>query len=123
MVKRYSRQREVISNNLKSRMDHPSADMVYDSVKEELPKISLGTVYRNLKELRDSGEAISFVVDGKEHFDGNANPHIHICCDTCGSIQDEFGKIHGLGNYLQTGFSIENVVIHGQCRECISNNK
>ena len=45
---KYSRQRESIINCLKGRKDHPTADMIYASVREEYPKISLGTVYRNL---------------------------------------------------------------------------
>lgn len=118
MVKRYSRQREVISLNLKGRYDHPSADMVYDAVKEELPKISLGTVYRNLRELTQNGEAISFVVDGKEHFDGNARPHLHICCESCGSIRDKFQEMKEFEAYTDEEFQIENVIIHGICKDC-----
>ncbi len=86
MALRYSKQREVIARNLKNRTDHPSADMVYASVREQMPHISLGTVYRNLKDMTACGEAISFMVNGKEHFDGRNTPHIHLCCSRCGSI-------------------------------------
>ena len=55
MIKR-SVQRELIRNNLAHRTDHPTADMVYQSIREELPNISLGTVYRNLRFLVDQGE-------------------------------------------------------------------
>ena len=77
MIKR-SVQRELIRNNLAHRTDHPTADMVYQSIREELPNISLGTVYRNLRFLVDQGDALSLKLgDGKEHFDGNVNPHFH----------------------------------------------
>ena len=77
MIKR-SVQRELIRNNLAHRTDHPTADMVYQSIREELPNISLGTVYRNLRFLVDQGDALSLKLgDGKEHFDGNVNPYAH----------------------------------------------
>ena len=67
MTKR-SLQREMIKQNLLSRYDHPTADMVYQSIREELPNISLGTVYRNLRFLVDQGDALSLKLgDGREH--------------------------------------------------------
>ena len=46
---KFSRQRESIRECLKNRKDHPTADAVYVTISKEYPKISLGTVYRNLK--------------------------------------------------------------------------
>ncbi|WP_288682479.1 transcriptional repressor [uncultured Eubacterium sp.] len=90
MIKR-SVQRELIRNNLAHRTDHPTADMVYQSIREELPNISLGTVYRNLRFLVDQGDALSLKLgDGKEHFDGNVNPHFHFICTQCGCVDDIF---------------------------------
>lgn len=57
MIK-YSRQREAILKDLQSRRDHPTADMVYESVRKEYPNISLGTVYRNLAFLTESGQVL-----------------------------------------------------------------
>ena len=45
---KYSRQRESIKACLMARHDHPTADAIYASIREEFPNISLGTVYRNL---------------------------------------------------------------------------
>ena len=104
MIKR-SVQRELIRNNLAHRTDHPTADMVYQSIREELPNISLGTVYRNLRFLVDQGDALGIgrysegdqgdalslkLGDGKEHFDGNVNPHFHFICTQCGCVDDIF---------------------------------
>ena len=47
-----SKQRDAIIKFLMTRKDHPTADMVYMNIKEEFPKISLGTVYRNLALLK-----------------------------------------------------------------------
>ena len=48
---RYSQQREVILNLIQSTNIHPTADWIYSNAKTQIPKISLGTVYRNLKQL------------------------------------------------------------------------
>ena len=90
MAKR-SLQREMIKQNLLSRYDHPTADMVYQSIREELPNISLGTVYRNLRFLVDQGDALSLKLgDGREHFDGHVEPHYHFICTKCGDVEDIF---------------------------------
>lgn len=70
---RYSRQREAILENLKNRYDHPTAMELYLSVREDIPNLSLGTLYRNLTLLRDSGKIISLTLGGEEHFDANTN--------------------------------------------------
>ena len=118
MALRYSRQRELIVRNLKNRSDHPSADMVYASVREQMPHISLGTVYRNLKDMTACGEAISFMVDGKEHFDGRNTPHIHLCCSRCGSIVERLVIPEELQLLAGDSFKVENVVLQGICESC-----
>ncbi|MDO4268418.1 MAG: transcriptional repressor [Eubacteriales bacterium] len=86
---KYSRQRESIKACLMNRHDHPTADAVYASIREEFPNISLGTVYRNLNLLVDLGEARKLTFgDGKDHFDGDTHPHYHFVCRCCGAIQD-----------------------------------
>ena len=57
---KFSRQRESIRECLKNRKDHPTADAVYVTISKEYPKISLGTVYRNLNLLADKGEVQRF---------------------------------------------------------------
>lgn len=86
---KYSRQREAIKNFLMTRKDHPTADVVYSSVRNEFPNISLGTVYRNLTLLADLGEIARLRVgDGVDHFDYDTSPHYHFVCTKCGSVVD-----------------------------------
>ena len=99
-------------------VDHPSADMVYASVREQMPHISLGTVYRNLKDMTACGEAISFMVDGKEHFDGRNTPHIHLCCSRCGSIVERLVIPEELQLLAGDSFKVENVILQGICESC-----
>ena len=67
---KYSRQRESIKACLMSRKDHPTADALYTSIREQFPNISLGTVYRNLNLLVELGEIRKLSCgDGTDHFD------------------------------------------------------
>ena len=86
---KYSRQRESIINCLKGRKDHPTADMIYASVREEYPKISLGTVYRNLSLLVDQGEILRFSCgEGQDHYDADTSQHYHFVCKKCRAVSD-----------------------------------
>lgn len=89
MATKFSRQREEIKKYLSTRKDHPTADHVYAAIRQEMPNISLGTVYRNLNMLADSGEILRLRVgDGVDHFDFDTSPHYHFVCTECGSVSD-----------------------------------
>ncbi|MBC2744327.1 MAG: transcriptional repressor, partial [Desulfosarcina sp.] len=45
---RMTRQRRVILEEIRRYNNHPAADEIYERVRKQLPRISLGTVYRNL---------------------------------------------------------------------------
>ena len=86
---RMTRQREVILEELRKVNTHPSADEVYEMVRKRLPRISLGTVYRNLEILSESGD-IQKLEPGctLKRFDGNPSEHSHIRCIRCDRIAD-----------------------------------
>ena len=86
---RMTRQRKIILEELRKVNTHPSADEVYDMVRKRLPRISLGTVYRNLEILSRSGE-IQKLEPGHtlKRFDGNPNEHYHIRCIQCDRVVD-----------------------------------
>ena len=86
---KYSRQRESIKLALARRTDHPTADALYASIREEIPNISLGTVYRNLNLLVELGEIqkLNFG-DGADHFDSNTSNHYHFICRCCHQVSD-----------------------------------
>ncbi len=86
---KYSKQRDAIREFLYSRHDHPTAEIVYKNIIKEYPKISLGTVYRNLAFLVEQGEAITVPCeDGSVHFDAKTEPHYHFQCTKCKAISD-----------------------------------
>lgn len=82
-------QRKIILEELCSLKSHPSADTLYELVRRRLPRISLGTVYRNLELLSDAGVIMKMAVTGREkRFDGNPCPHPHLFCEVCGAVED-----------------------------------
>lgn len=123
-MRRRSKQREKILSLLKRTKIHPSAEWVYTEVKKEIPHISLGTVYRNLKLLQSMGEVSEIACEGEEgRFDGNTGTHYHITCQKCGKIRDVEGIIlHGVEKRVSaaTGFKILNhcVGFQGICPGC-----
>ena len=73
---RYSRKREAILNAIQSTDCHPSAEWVYQTLKPTHPDLSLGTVYRNLNLLVETGEIKKLTCgDGADHFDGDIRQH------------------------------------------------
>lgn len=118
---RYSKQREEILNILRSTKSHPDAEWIYFRAKESMPKISLGTVYRNLKELVDSGIIDSLETEQKViRYDADISPHAHFVCDNCGCVKDIFGNTVTDSPDLD-GCKIkrQKVVYYGTCRDCI----
>ncbi len=86
---RTTKQRKVILDELRSLRTHPTAIEVYERVRKKLPKISLGTVYRNLELLSESGLIQKLEMAGKQkRFDGITENHYHVRCMVCGRVDD-----------------------------------
>ena len=121
-MKNYSRQREAILNVLRSTDTHPTANWIYGKVRETLPNISLGTVYRNLSALTEAGEILCINVgDDFLHYDGDISNHLHLHCKNCGDIADIRIENDPLSKIaLETGFKPENAVyvLTGICKKC-----
>jgi Fur family ferric uptake transcriptional regulator len=83
-----TRQRAVILEELCNVKTHPTADELYGIVRRRLPKISLGTVYRNLDFLEESGKVVRLGLGAVRHYDGDVSPHHHVRCIYCGRIAD-----------------------------------
>ena len=88
-TKKNFKKRTAILSFLRQTKDHPSAEMVFNHLKQEIPDLSLGTVYRNLSMFKAQGEIISVgTVNGVERFDGNVEPHVHFICNGCDAVLD-----------------------------------
>jgi Fur family ferric uptake transcriptional regulator len=86
---RKTEQRTVILEELRLCRNHPGADEVYLRVRERLPHISLGTVYRNLELMASQGMIRRLNTNsGQKRFDPIAEQHCHFHCNACGKIED-----------------------------------
>lgn len=121
-------QRRAVYEALIGVTTHPSADEVYELVKDLLPGISRTTVYRVLDRLVRMG-----VVNRLPHpdcacrFDGNTQRHHHLVCRECGGVIDVFDRKYDalpLPGGRTSGFRAEDysVVFTGTCADCRSKN-
>jgi Fur family peroxide stress response transcriptional regulator len=128
-VERHSRQRELILRILKGTAIHPTAEWLYFQAKRKMPRLSLGTVYRNLNHLSQNGAIKKYSFGTPfEHFDGNISPHQHFVCEGCGRIYDlclDLEKELKAKAKKVRGFKVEKVEVefHGVCPGCLKPSK
>lgn len=121
---RHSRQRDRIYEYLAASKEHPSAEMVYNDLRPEIPGLSLGTVYRNLKLLEELGmvrRVTSF--QGTERYDACCGDHVHFLCECCGRLQDvELADTEAIRSAIQLGHDFQltklDLTITGVCPSC-----
>ena len=123
---RNTKQRQVILEELQKLTSHPTAVGLYRIVSRRLPKISLGTVYRNLDLLTRAGIIQKLEFGSEEaRFDGNLTPHHHIRCVKCGRVDDIHGppldllggKRDDFNDYCVLGHRIEFFGVCPQCKD------
>jgi Fur family ferric uptake transcriptional regulator len=122
---RLTSQRRLILEELRSVTTHPTADELYGMVRRKMPRISLGTVYRNLEMLSSLGLVRKLEnAAGQKRFDGDVSPHHHIRCDTCGKVGDIFDApdISDIGERVNTDFQITALSLEfsGICPQCLA---
>ncbi len=120
---RYSKHRQQIYRFVCESREHPTAQMVYDALRREEPRLSLGTVYRNLNQLADAGQLKKISLpDGSCRFDGTLSRHSHIICERCGRVEDVSVDAGWLSDLVarETRFSLTSVdlVMRGVCGGC-----
>jgi len=122
---RLTRQRQAVLDAVRRTAGHPDACWVYDQVRQRIPNISLGTVYRSLAVLRDGGLIRELPQGGAPtRYDANVGDHQHIVCQQCGRVLDlEVGDLTALRKLAAraSGFAEvvgERVEFYGRCREC-----
>lgn len=125
-IQRMTRQKKIILDVLRAVNTHPTAEWIYQEAKQQIPGLSLGTVYRNLNLLRDNGEIMELNYGSSQsHFDGNAANHYHFQCRHCGEVFDlEFPliknietKASGFDGHRIEGHRLE---FYGLCKTCLS---
>ena len=126
---RMTRQRQVILEEIRKEKKHASADEIYEMVRKRLPRISLGTVYRNLEILSELGEIRKLELGGDiKRFDWDPSKHYHIRCVRCNRVDDApIAPMNQLEDelYEATVFEIigHNLEFTGLCPECSKKSK
>lgn len=117
--------RQAIMDALCASKEHPSAEMLYEQLKLEIPDLSFGTIYRNLSIFTQEGSAqVVCHVNGKERFDGRTDPHAHLICKSCNKVSDIEGSMD-LSSFIESfshsrGFIPESwaLTFSGVCPKC-----
>ena len=117
--------RRVVLEVVRGTDSHPTAEQVHELVRRRLPRVSLGTVYRNLRLLVAEG-LVNELTGPHARFDGNVSDHHHFTCLGCGRIADVAGTMtepHSRALCLrvtQSGLSVSHhrIDFYGRCPEC-----
>lgn len=88
MERRNTRQRQLVLEAVRSRCDHPTAEQIYQDVAAKDPKVSRGTVYRNLAVLSQAGELCEVETPSASRYDLRKDRHHHLVCSSCGAVVD-----------------------------------
>jgi len=118
-----TRQRRTILEDLRCVRSHPTADEIYSRVRASLPRISLGTVYRNLQALASDGLIRSFTDGSRTRYDGALHEHYHVHCLICGRVGDMpreaaaelHSRVTKQSDFKIVGYKVEFV---GICPDC-----
>jgi Fe2+ or Zn2+ uptake regulation protein len=116
-------QRQSIFRVLHGSTVHPTAEAVFDIVRNEMPTISLRTVYQTLNDLAAMGEIHAIDLGtGSARFDPHTGPHHHLVCEVCGRVQDVEADFPGVTvpDADAFGFTVSTteIVFRGRCRDC-----
>ena len=114
---------------LSTHKDHPGAELIYTEVRRRLPRISLGTVYRNLDVLAKKGVIQRLDVgDDHCHYDPNPEMHPHFFCTSCRSVTDlqwrndlapAWKDLISRDSLDAAEITFGNVLLAGICKNCM----
>src|SRR5213596_768525 len=127
--KRRTRQLEQVFAALQGDHSHPFAHEIYRRVRQKLPRISLGTVYRNLHSLVEEGKIRTLLLDGQAaRYDPETSEHDHFVCERCGRVSDLFlrrARRIDLTSLARDGYVVttHNVTVYGMCRVCAARRR
>ena len=121
---KYSRQRNLVLNTVLWSNEHPTAEVIYEVCRKEIPNISLGTVYRNLNQLVEFGMIKKInMPDESDRFDKTLEKHNHMYCEKCKQLFDiPLANLEKINQVIEKemGFQIlsHDVVFKGICKNC-----
>lgn len=123
MKQRSTRQLAAVYDALAASTDHPTADQLFRRVRQVLPRVSLGTVYRNLDKLRAQGRVrVVRLEGGQAHYDALLEAHDHFICEGCGAVADLLPSagVLDLERVRAAGYDVRwyTTALYGRCGRC-----
>jgi len=121
---RLTAQRLAICRYLASSHEHPTPATVYAQVRQQLPSLSLATVYNTLALLRELGVITEMGADmGGTRYETDAHPHVNLICLRCGQVVDmPLPDLTAVQAALaaQSAFELRNLRLdaYGLCPDC-----
>ena len=102
---------------------HPTVDMIYTALHEDIPTLSKTTVYNTLKLLVEAGLVKVIVGESETRYDIDTQDHGHFICESCGAIYDFSIDLDLLANSDLNHFQIndKSVYFKGICKGCLKN--
>ncbi|MGJ4733973.1 Fur family transcriptional regulator [Leptospira levettii] len=123
-MKALTKHRELILQDLKVRHDHPTAKMVFESVRDKADKISFATVYNSLEYLVGHKLVNKLNIESESvRYDAFLDDHSHLICHSCGTILDVPAlKLDESTDWKAMGFVADHIdiVVSGTCSSCKS---
>lgn len=115
-------QRQLLFRLLHGNQSHPSAEALYEVASQQMPGISLRTVYQTLTDLAAMGEVqVLTLGPGPQRFDPNTSGHHHARCEVCGALRDVYvDEVPAMAVRGLDGFRTEHthIVFSGRCDTC-----
>lgn len=113
------KQKEAVLAAVCTMRNHPTADEIYDKLKKDFPRLSLGTVYRNLNAFVQNGEVRRVSAPGEgDRFDFRLDPHEHMLCNKCSKAYDVNAEVKVKIMETDAQISSYTLVLHGICAKC-----
>jgi Fur family transcriptional regulator, peroxide stress response regulator len=122
--KRTTRQLTAVYEALQGDHSHPSAEEIHRRVQKTSPRVSLGTIYRNLQRLTEEGKIRTVRLgECSARYDPTLEDHDHFICQRCGRVDDIWLKRDRRVNFaplVSKGFTVldHSLEIHGLCPQC-----
>ena len=114
-----TKQKEAIMAAVRTMRTHPTADEIYDKVRESFPRLSLGTVYRNLNAFARKGDILKIpILNGGDRFDFRTDRHEHMLCENCGQVFDVEADVVINLKETEPMLSSYTLLLHGLCSKC-----
>lgn len=120
---RPSVQRMAILRYLLEHRTHPSIDEIYNQLSEQIPTLSLTTVYNTLEQFSEKGLIKAISIDGKViHYDGYTHVHAHFLCTKCRKVFDIDQNFEIPQATVPEGFTVSNTEVYytGTCKDCLT---